>query len=219
VFSVLFVIGWLLLQQRPPVGAADNQLLDYFVSGGGRRSSRLAGLYIVPFAGIAFIWFMAALRDRIVRAGGREHAVLAAVQLISGTVFVAAIFAVGAAELSIVWVAEAARGSPGDIDAARGIIALAAATGQIVAIRASAVFIAVSSTRAMRAGLFPRWLCYLRLRDGAGAAVRRHHLAARRAGDPRLGPGRQLRGHRPAPQSQRTDRSVTARGRHACLER
>jgi hypothetical protein len=62
------------------------------------RSSRLAGLYIIPFAGIAFIWFMAPLRDRIVQAGGREHAVLSAVQLISGMVFVAALFAVGAAE-------------------------------------------------------------------------------------------------------------------------
>lgn len=160
VFSILFAIGWLLLQRSPPVGAADKEILDYFTSVGGRRNSRLAGLYVIPFAGIAFIWFMAALRDRIVRAGGREHAVLSTVQLISGTVFVAALFAVGAAELSTVWVAESAGGPTLDIDAARGIIALGAATAQIVAIRASAVFIAVSTTRAMRAGLFPRWFCY-----------------------------------------------------------
>ena len=149
-----------LAPAKPTRWRRDRQILDYFTSAGGRRSSRLAGLYIVPFAGIAFIWFMAALRDRIVRAGGREHAVFSTMQLISGTVFVAALFAVGATELSTVWVAEAASGSTLDIDAARGIIALGAATAQIVAIRASAVFIAVSTTRAMRAGLFPRWFCY-----------------------------------------------------------
>jgi hypothetical protein len=157
VFAALFVAGWLLLQRSPSVQSTDQELLDYLSRPDLRRGSRLAGLYIVPFAGIAFIWFLAAFRDRIVRAGGREHTIFATVQLVAGSVFVTAVFAVGASELATVWVAESMAPDRIDLDAMRPMIAFGAALAQIVAVRSSAVFIAVSTTRARRAGLFPTW--------------------------------------------------------------
>ena len=91
------------------------------------------------------------------RAGGREHTIFATVQLVAGSVFVTAVFAVGASELATVWVAESMAPDRIDLDAMRPMIAFGAALAQIVAVRSSAVFIAVSTTRARRAGLFPTW--------------------------------------------------------------
>jgi hypothetical protein len=161
VFAGLFVAGWLLMQQSPSVGSTDQELLDYLSRPDLRRGSRLAGLYVVPFGGIAFIWFLAAFRDRIVRAGGQEHTIFATVQLVAGAVFVTAIFAVGASELATVWVAESMAADRIDLDAMRPMIAFGSALVQIVAVRAGAVFIAVSTTRARRAGLFPTWFSVL----------------------------------------------------------
>ncbi len=157
VFSLLFVIGWLLVLDSPGIDATDDEILSFYTDPRRRRSSLLAGVYVVPFAAVAFVWFLAALRDRIVRASRLEHAMFSAVQLISGTVFVTALFAVGATELAGVWMAEAVVDDAIDIDATRAVIGIGTAFAQIVALRSSAVFIAVSSTRATRAGLFPRW--------------------------------------------------------------
>lgn len=157
VFALLFVLGWLLLQESPPLDAPSDELVDYYSDPDQRRSSLIAGLYVVPFGGIAFIWFMAALRDRYLRSGGKENVVLSTVHLVSGTLFVVAIFAVSAVELALVWMAEQLPEGDLDADAARTMVAFGAAMAQIVALRSGAVFIAVSTTRAMRSGLFPRW--------------------------------------------------------------
>ena len=73
VFAVLFAVGWVLLRQRPPLSATDQELIDYFSDPGSRRASLIAGLYVVPFAGIAFVRLMAALRARYVGTRGREN--------------------------------------------------------------------------------------------------------------------------------------------------
>jgi len=157
VFAVLFVVGWLLIRTGPSVHSSDARILRYYGDSGHRSLSFAAGLFVVPFAGIAFIWFMGALRDRVVRAGGTEHPLFSSVHLISGTVFVSAIFGLGAAELAATWLAEAASDRAVNVDAIRAMLALEAAMAQIYTLRAAAVFVAVSSTRGLRAGLFPKW--------------------------------------------------------------
>ena len=156
-FAVLFVLGWVLLRERPLLSATDQELIDYFGDPANRRTSRLAGLYVVPFAAIAFIWFMAAMRARFVAAGGRENVLLSTVHMMAGALFVAAMFLVGAVELAMAWMVDTADGAVVDVAAARAMLALGTALAQMVALRGGAVFIAVSTTRAMRSGLFPRW--------------------------------------------------------------
>ena len=157
VFAVLFVVGWALLRQRPPLSASDQELVDYFSDPANRRLSRIAGLYVVPFAGIAFVWFMAALRARYVGAHGRENTLLSTVHLMAGSLFVGALFLIGAVELAMVWMVDTADGQAVDIAAARAMTALGTALSQMVGLRSAAVFIAISTTRAKRSGLFPPW--------------------------------------------------------------
>ena len=47
------------------------------------------GLYLMPFAAIAFVWFIIALRMWVVSHGRPEHALFSNVQLVSGIVFIA----------------------------------------------------------------------------------------------------------------------------------
>lgn len=157
VFAILFVVGWLLLLWSPAVGASDQELVDYFSDPSRRRLSRIAGLYVVPFAAIAFIWFMAALRARYLSDGGRENILLSTVHLTAGILFVGAMFLIAAVELATVWMVDTAGGGAVDVAAVRAMLALGTALSQMVGLRSAAVFIAVSTTRASRSGLFPRW--------------------------------------------------------------
>ncbi len=163
VFAVLFVVGWLLLEESPPFDAPADELVDHYSNPTERRSSFLAGFYVLPFAGVAFIWYMGALRARIHRAGGLENRLLSTVQLMAGTLFVAAIFLMGVIRVGAAWGAEAATGGEVDIASLRAMLALGTATGQIFVLRSGAVFIGVSATRASRAGLFPGWFAVVSL--------------------------------------------------------
>lgn len=83
VFAVLFALAFLFLRQS--LGSAlDTETVLRNVTGSGSTLA-LAGLYIVPFAGIAFLWFIAVVRDRI---GEREDKFFATVFLGSGLLFV-----------------------------------------------------------------------------------------------------------------------------------
>jgi hypothetical protein len=91
VFAVLFSLALLFLRQS--LGrAVDSETVLRNVAGSGATLA-LAGLYIVPFAGIAFLWFIAVVRDRI---GEREDKFFATVFLGSGLLFVAMLFAAAA---------------------------------------------------------------------------------------------------------------------------
>ena len=91
IFAVLYVLAFLFLRQS--VGRAlDTETVLRNVAGSGSTLA-LAGLYIVPFAGIAFLWFIAVVRDRI---GEREDKFFATVFLGSGLLFVAMLFAAAA---------------------------------------------------------------------------------------------------------------------------
>jgi hypothetical protein len=154
VFSALFVVAWFLLRESPPFDATDDELTGYYLDPERRRASAIAGLYIIPLASIAFIWFMAALRDRYLRAATRENTILSTAQVVAGALVVTSLFTIAAVELAVVWLAET--GELFDVDAARGLLAIGQSTSDIMALRSAAVFVGVSATRAVRSGLFPR---------------------------------------------------------------
>lgn len=154
IFCILFVLAWLLLRGSPSVDSTDEELLAYYGDPDQRRNSFVAGLYIIPFAGIAFIWFMAALRDRYVRTATRENTILSTAHVVAGALVVTSLFMLAAMELAVVWIAES--GESFDLGAARSVLAIGQALSDIMALRSAAVFVGVSATRAVRSGLFPR---------------------------------------------------------------
>ncbi|MBQ0822873.1 hypothetical protein KBI52_22040 [Microvirga sp. HBU67558] len=84
VFSILLVIMFWVFRNAVPADPLDpgTWLAD------GSRSVALA-LNLIPFAGIAFLWFIGVLRDRL---GQKEDRFFATVFLGSGLLFLATLF-------------------------------------------------------------------------------------------------------------------------------
>jgi hypothetical protein len=153
-FSVLFLAFALLLGARPPDGLTEAGLVAWFEDT-AKTPVTIAVLYVAPFAGIAFLWFLAVVRDRI---GTREDRFLSTVFLGSGLLFVAMFWAGGASLASLVASNRFESGpqlSATDLQLFRS---LAFSFLFVFAARAAAVFMIVTSTIALRTAVFPRWL-------------------------------------------------------------
>jgi len=153
-FSALFLLAWFLLRGAPPFDATDDQLVAYYGDSAHQREATIVGLYVIPLAGIAFIWFMAALRDRYVRTAGHEHTILSTAHVVAGALVVVSLFTLAAVQLAVARLADAAIGF--DVDGARSLLSLGQASSDIMALRSAAVFVGVSASRGVRSGLFPR---------------------------------------------------------------
>jgi hypothetical protein len=124
------------------------------------RQAALVALTLVPFAGIAFLWFMGVLRSRL---GEQEDQFYATVFLASGLLFVASLFA-GAAVTGALMGAIAL----GSIDSETYYFgrSMSDALFNIFAIKMAGVFIFSTCTIGLRTVLFPRWVAYLGYASG-----------------------------------------------------
>jgi len=153
VFSLLFMTSLLLIWVSIP----DNPL------GPGnaviKHLNRLSlSLNLLPFAGIAFLWFIAVVRDRL---GEQEDRFFATVFLGSGLLFIAMIFIVAAIAGGIIKVL--ASGSENVIESAAYVLARAEISEvmHIYAMKMAGVFMITTSTISLRTHVFPRWMAYL----------------------------------------------------------
>jgi hypothetical protein len=151
-FSLL--LGGALVLVRLAVPAALDAKTSWLTDDTKRRSVEIA-LGLVPFAGIAFLWFTGVIRDRI---GELEDRFFATVFLGSGLLFAAMLF-VGAAIAGGMLADPALRSGvaadPGRWDLERKI------TFTLIndyGIRMAAVFILSATTIGIRTGILPRWL-------------------------------------------------------------
>ena len=153
-FSVLFAVSVVLLEWAIP---SDSQEAGTWVQDDARRNAVSLSLQLLPFAGIAFLWFIGVLRDRI---GPGEDRFFATVFLGSGLLFVAMFFTAGAISAGLITTAaEASASSLGSVwpFGRRSAASLAAIYG----LRMAAVFTISATTLATRLRLVPRWLAGL----------------------------------------------------------
>jgi hypothetical protein len=155
IFSVLFATSVVLIDWALPPGSDDP---GTWVDDDARRNSVSLSLQLLPFAGIAFLWFIGVLRDRI---GAGEDRLFATVFLGSGLLFVAMFFASGAMAAGLVTTAAEATsaGRLGNLwpFGRRSAAGLAGIYG----LRMAAVFTMSATTLATRLQLVPRWLAVL----------------------------------------------------------
>jgi len=150
VFSVFLITALVLLRLSVPVhpGAPGTWLTD-----SGRRTAVVIGLNLVPFAGIAFLWFIGVIRDRI---GGREDRFFATVFLGSGLLFVGMLFAAAAVGGGLFAAASGAAPPGADtLAAARNTTGILL---NVYAMRMAAVFTLTTVTIARRTRIVSRWL-------------------------------------------------------------
>ena len=153
VFSTLLIISLVLIRVSVPANPED---AGTWLSVNW-KTVRLA-LHLLPFAGIAFLWFMGVLRDRI---GAYEDRFFATVFLGSGLLFLAMLFASSAVAGGILMVYGA---TPGKLIESGVYTFGRTVTYQIVnvfAIKMAGVFMITTCTLAIRTGIFPRWMAFL----------------------------------------------------------
>jgi len=100
IHALLFLLSYWLVSDLPGANATDAQITEFYESDDKWRVV-LAGLYVAPFAGIAFIWFLVALRMWVDTSARRVSLLLSNIQLVAGIVYVALLFA-GFAASSVV---------------------------------------------------------------------------------------------------------------------
>ncbi|MFB7452048.1 hypothetical protein [Streptomyces sp. NPDC056194] len=140
VFAVLTATAIVLVRTALPSGvdAAEATLEP------GQRSAVRTALELIPFAGIAFLWFMGALREQ---GGEREEKFVSTVFLGSGLIFVATLFGAAAAAWSVL--DAGGQGSSFGRDVAYALMTT-------YAMRMAAVFVLTTSTIGRRLGVLPR---------------------------------------------------------------
>jgi hypothetical protein len=153
VFSLLLGVSLVLVRISVPTNPSDAK---QWLADSGRRHAVLVAVNLVPFAGIAFLWFIGVIRDRL---GDREDRFFATVFLGSGLLFVAMLFGAAAVTGSL------ATGFRGGVGASTGSSqtwrfggSLAHTLLTTYGMRMAAVFMITMTTITLRQGVIPRWL-------------------------------------------------------------
>jgi hypothetical protein len=152
-FSVLLITALVLLRLSVPI--------DPLEHGAWLRTDAnrvMVALNLVPFSGIAFLWFIGVLRDRF---GEREDRFFATVFLGSGLLFLAMLFVASAAAGSLILV-YAGQDETVTHSATFALTrALAYGLMNTYAVKVAAVFMFTTSTITVYTGIAARWIAYL----------------------------------------------------------
>jgi hypothetical protein len=154
VFSLLmFSIFWLLWRSIP----ADPLESGTWLATDARRIA--LALNLVPFAGVAFLWFIGVLRDRL---GEQEDRFFASVFFGSSLLFLAMLFVAAALTGAVILVAATTEANE-LINSATFRFARASTyiVMNVYAIKMAAVFMISMSTVVIYTGIAPRWIAYI----------------------------------------------------------
>lgn len=149
-FAALLGTSTVLMRMSVPPVSADS--VAWIASNEYRIE---VALWLIPFAGISFLWFIGVVRDRL---GDREDRFFASVMFGSGLLYVATLFAAASLSVALVRTYEAAPelvfDSGGYEFAREAIYALSNNFG----VRMSGVFMLSTGTIWSRSGAAPRWV-------------------------------------------------------------
>jgi hypothetical protein len=145
-----------IINRAPGIKSSDDVVTSFY-AGQGTGPLEAAVLYLLPLAGVCFLWFTGVLRHRLRMVEGSRLGLLAAVQFGAGIIFLSLLFAAGAGLGSGIVVRLAGAQLP-SAASLRQVTALSDALLYIFASRAAAMFVLTTSTVGLRTRTLPRWL-------------------------------------------------------------
>ena len=157
-FAVLFLAGLVLLTRTPGAHSTDQELLTFYASG-EQRWILLSGLYVLPLAAVAFLWFIAALRQWVEMSSRKIDHLLATVQMLSGVGFITLAFAAAGAATIVASSVELAN-LPVDPFVARQFPLYSRTLLIIFGMRMAAIFVTTTAKLGHEAQLLPRWFVF-----------------------------------------------------------
>ncbi len=153
VFSILLITSLWLLHLSVP---SDPMEVGEWLKLSSERVS--LALNLVPIAGVAFMWFLGVLRDRL---GAMEDKFFATVFLGSGLMFLGMLFVAAAAGGGLVRVYSVTYGGQADASAYAFARAFSYDVMHVYAFKMAAVFMITTSTLAFRTRVTARWIAVL----------------------------------------------------------
>jgi hypothetical protein len=151
IFSLLTIVGLGLVRYAVP---ADLSRPDIWLTEPHRRHAVQFALNLVPFGGIAFLWFIGVLRSRM---GELEDQFFATVFLASGLLFVACLFGSAAVMAALIESVAAGNITNETYNFNRHV---SDALLNLFAMKMAAVFMFSTCTIGLRTAIFPRWLAF-----------------------------------------------------------
>ena len=191
IFSVLLTAALVLLRISVPAHPA---VPGSWLTNSHRRAAVAIALNLVPFAGIAFLWFIGVLRDRI---GEREDRFFATVFLGSGLLFVAMIFVAAAITGAVIGAETSSPPNAGTLAVGRIVTGILL---NVYAMRMAAVFTLTTVTIARRTEIVSGWLTVAGFVTALRAADRDRLLTLGGAAVPSVDPGLEHRYPRRRPE-------------------
>ncbi len=149
-FSLLMITSLVLLRISVPENL---QQVGNMV--GKNSNSIVLALNLLPFSGIAFLWFIGVVRDRI---GEAEDRFFASVFLGSGLLFLAMMFASAAIAGGIINLFAAFPGQQISTNVYVFGRALTYEIMNVYAMKMAGVFMISTCTLSLRTGILPRWM-------------------------------------------------------------
>jgi hypothetical protein len=155
VFSLLLITSLVLVRLAVP---EDPQDAGEWLADGWRMVS--LALNLLPFAGIAFLWFIGVVRDRL---GEYEDRLFATVFLGSGLLFLAMLFASAAVAGGVLQL----YGATPSMLIESGLYTFGRTVTyeimHVYTMKMAGVFMITTCTLSLRTGIIPRWMAYLGL--------------------------------------------------------
>jgi hypothetical protein len=151
-FSLMFGAALILIRIAVPANPDD---AGAWLEDGWRNSAVKVALYLVPFAGLAFLWFIGVIRDRV---GAAEDRLFSTVFLGTGLLFVGMLFVAAAAGAALLEAAAPRRRAYVSEDVWNFGRHSSYIVLTVYAMRMAGAFAIVTTTIGTRLGLFPRWL-------------------------------------------------------------
>lgn len=153
VFSLLMLTSLVLTRLFVPANPLESGNWLY----AGSQSMKIA-LNVLPFAGLAFLWFIGVLRDRL---GAREDRFFGTVFFGSGLLFVALLFAAASISSGVMMVYEAMPEKLMESGVYTYGRTVAYQIMNVYAIKMAAAFMISTCTISVYTAIFPRWIANL----------------------------------------------------------
>jgi hypothetical protein len=152
----LFVVAIVLVGSTPNLSASDADITAYYAS----NSTLLAtvGLYLIPFAGIVFLWHAHCTRLLIETRTTAPSAIPYGLQLVSGVLFVVLLFAGTASAGAVALLKDLTSAPLPSPDFVRGMLAVGYGMVFVYALRGAGMYALTTTTLLRQAGILPKWV-------------------------------------------------------------
>jgi len=155
-FAALFVVALVLVDTTPTLSASDAEITAYYA--GGSTLLATVGIYLIPFAGIAFLWHAHCTRLLIATRTPSPSAIPYGLQLVSGVLFVVLLFAGTASAGSVALLKDLTSAPLPSADFVRGMLAVGYGMVFVYALRGAGMYALTTTNLLRQAGIMPQWL-------------------------------------------------------------